>query len=118
MGSAAFYLLTIGSLFLSTPCRAAVSLYNDNNTIHLAKGVDGFYSAVDVKESSALSASIQDLVNPPTKGRFFSGKTVLYTIGLVTAIGLLWGVKCYFFPSDQYIRINGVSVKYLRRRLL
>lgn len=115
-GSAAFNLLTIGSLLFSTPCRAAVSIYTDNNTINLSKGADGFYSAADVPQSSDLSANINDLVDNSIKGRFFSRKNVLYTIGLVTVVGLLWGVHYHYHFTDDHYFVDGVRVKLPRGR--
>lgn len=69
-GSPAFNLLTVDSLFFSTPCRAVANLYNDSNTlttIDLAKGGNGVYSAIDLQQSFNLSSSI----NSATQGKLF-----------------------------------------------
>lgn len=101
-GNAVFNLLTIGSLFFSTPCRAAWSLYPDSKTIDVTQGIDGVYSAESPSDFS-------DSIKAAAKKGFFSKRTLWYTLGIAAVVVSIWAVRNHFY--DPFIVNNGVSMK-------
>lgn len=109
-GSAAFNLLSMGSLFLRTftsGSRAVAHVYNQTYTLDLTKGVDGVFSATKGQQLSQFS------MFPPVSllKALFHSSPLFNALGLVAvAVTLSWVGKRGFSPGADYMMVNGISV--------